>query len=425
MRGRPTDRKPRGRRHPTGDVSVPLSAHVFYNAPMTPRSILHVDLDAFFVAAEVSRRPELRGLPVLIGGGKRSVVATASYEARKFGCRSAMPMVTALRLCPQAVVVRGDFSLYSRLSREFHAILRDFSPLVEPMGLDEAFLDLTGCEPLIGTAERGVETIRERIRAIGLTASAGLSTSRTVSKVASDFKKPDGFTNVPPGSEAAFLAPLPVRRLPMIGPKLEESLHTLGLRTLGDIARFPVTLLAERFGEMGHAVHDRANGIDPTPVGEGRGAAKSVSRETTFEEDLRDRPHLHAILRMQAESVGADLRRAGRGARTVTLKLRFADFETHTHSRTLDSASNADQVIAPVAIAMLDAALDADQRPVRLLGVGASNMAEPAPQLSMFDPNRERYERLNPVIDDLRRRFGAGAVRPASREGGSRRDRDS
>jgi DNA polymerase-4 len=384
---------------------------------MTARAIVHIDLDAFFVAAELLTRPDLRGLPVLIGGGKRGVVATASYEARKFGCRSAMPMSTALRLCPQAVVLPGNFSLYGRLSKEFHAILREYSPLVEPMGLDEAYIDLTGCEPLVGEPPAAVEMIRARTRSeLGLTASAGLSTARTVSKVASDFKKPDGFTRVPPGEEAAFLAPMPVRRLPMIGPKMEAALQTLGVRTLGDIARFPVALLVDRFGEAGQAVHERASGIDPTPVGDGRGAAKSVSRETTFESDLRDRPFLHAILRMQAQSVGADLRRIGRGARSVQIKLRFADFETHTRSHSLDSPMNVDQEIGRVAIDLLDTAMDADSRAVRLLGVAATNLSEPAPQLSMLDPNRERYERLNPVIDDLRRRFGNDAVRTGPRE---------
>jgi DNA polymerase-4 len=394
----------------------PFPARLFYNRGVTDRWIVHIDLDAFFVAAELQRRPELRGLPVLVGGGKRGVVATASYEARKFGCRSAMPMSTALRLCPQAIVLPGDFALYGRLSKGFHAILRDCSPLVEPMGIDEAYLDLTGCEPLLGPIPEAVENIRARIRGeLALTASAGLSTSRVVSKVASDFKKPDGFTYVPAGAEAEFLAPMPVRRLPMIGPKMEEALATLGMHTLGDLARFPVALLADRFGEIGPIAHDRALGIDPTPVGEGRGGAKSVSRETTFESDLRDRDYLHAVLRMQAGSVGADLRRAGRGAKAVVLKLRFADFETHTRNRTLDSPTNADQVLAATAIALLDTALEADSRPVRLIGVGAANLGEPAPQLSLLDPNRERYERLNPVLDDLRRRFGSAAVRTADR----------
>lgn len=376
------------------------------------RAIVHIDLDAFFVSAELLRRPELRGLPVLIGGGKRGVVATASYEARAFGCRSAMPMVQALRLCPQAVVLPGDFSHYGPLSRQFHEILRDYTPLVEPMGVDEAYLDLTGCEPLVGTAELGVETIRARILAeTGLTASAGLSTSRTVSKVASDFKKPDGFTHVLPGEEAAFLGPLPVRKLPMVGPKLEVGLSALGLRTLGDVATFSRRLLQERFGDHAAALHDRARGIDPAGVGQGRGAAKSVSRETTFETDLRDRAYLHDVLRLEAQSVGTDLRRQNRGARTVTLKLRFADFETHTRNRTLASPSNADQVIADAAIAMLDEALEADSRPVRLIGVGGTNLGEAAPQLSLLDPMPERYERINPVLDDIRRRFGYDAVR--------------
>jgi len=384
---------------------------MFYDAGMA-RAIVHIDLDAFFVSAELLRHPELRGLPVLIGGGKRGVVATASYEARVYGCRSAMPMVQALRLCPHAVVLPGDFSHYGPLSRQFHEILRDYTPLVEPMGLDEAYLDLTGCEPLVGTPVRGVEIIRARILAeTGLTASAGLSTSRVVSKVASDFKKPDGFTHVLPGDEAAFLAPMPVRKLPMVGPKLEEALAALGLRTLGDVAAFSRRLLQERFGDHGAALHDRAHGIDPSGVGSGRDAARSVSRETTFETDLRDRAYLHDVLRMQAQSVGADLRGHHRGAKTVTLKLRFADFETHTRSRTLASPSNADQVIAGVAIELLDDALEADPRPVRLIGVGGTNLGEAAPQLSLLDPTPERYERINPVLDDLRRRFGHDAVR--------------
>ncbi len=395
-----------------------------------PRSILHIDLDAFFVAAELNRRPELRGKPVLVGGGRRGVVATASYEARAFGCRSAMPMVTALRLCPQATVLPGDFRLYTTLSKQFHAILREYSPLVEPMGLDEAFLDLTGCEPLVGTAEEGASLIRDRIRRdLGLTASAGLSAARIVSKVASDYHKPDGLTVVPPGEEAAFLAPMPVRRLPMVGPRMEEELAALGVRTIGELARFPVGILADRFGEVGRLIHERANGIDPTPVSDGRGAVKSVSRETTFEHDLRDAAYLRTVLRMQADSVGADLRAAGRGAHAVTLKLRWADFETHTRTRTIDSPTTANQVIAEIAVGLLDQAMASDPRPIRLIGVGAAQLGEPAAQLSMLDPKRERYERLNPVLDDLRRRFGSKAVRSgnggASERGEKPSHRDS
>ena len=310
---------------------------------MSSPSVLHVDLDAFFVAMEVLRRPELAGTPVVVGfDGPRGVVSTASYEARAFGVHSALPMAQAKRRCPQATYLPVDFEFYAPASQRFHAILRDFSPACESAGTDEAYLDVAGSARLFGDGETIAGMIRERVRSeIGITASVGVATNKLIAKVASDAAKPDGICVVPGGEEASFLAPRPVRELPMVGAKLEERLAQLGLRTIGEVAAYPAEALRARFGGMGEELHARSQGRFGAPVLMERGTAKSVSRETTFGRDEGERSRLRAILRTQAERVARDLSRNGLAARTVVLKLRFPPFETLTRSWTGASAGGA------------------------------------------------------------------------------------
>jgi DNA polymerase IV len=382
-------------------------------------SVLHVDLDAFFVSMEILRRPELRGLPVVVAGGlgSRGVVNTCSYEARKFGVRSAMPVSRARTLCPGAVYLESDYPYYSAASKQFHAILRDYTPRVEPAGADEAYLDVGGSELLFGDPPAIAASIRARVQAeIGITASVGVSINKLVSKVASDAGKPDGLVVVPAGDEAAFLAPRAIRELPMVGPKTAEALLGLGVHTVGDLARVPLSALESRFGRHGLELHARALGIFDAPVLEGHGPAKSVTRETTFDTDEPGRDRLRAILRGQAERIAADLAHQARAARTITLKLRFPPFETLTRSTTVSgSIELADDLFAAAAALFERAWAENQRRPVRLIGMGATNLQERAQQLRLgetMDANR-----LADTVAGLRGRFGDGIVQRAAELG--------
>jgi len=391
------------------------------------RAILHVDLDAFFVAVELARDPSLRGKPVVVGGDPsgRGVVATASYEARKFGVHSAIPLATAKRLCPQAIFLRGDFPAYQRASKAFHAILRDFSPLVESGGLDEAFVDVTGCGPVIAArcgvpsdaadeelAVAAADAIRQRVHdEQQLTASVGIASGKSIAKIASDAAKPDGVLLVPAGGEAEFLAPRPVRDLPGLGPKAEAHLTRLGIRTLGQLAAMPEGTLRALFGSGGPDLGRRARGIDTSRVTEGRGIPKSISREGTYASDTADTALLRASLRAYAESVATDLRRVERKARCVTLKLRYNDFSTINRSRTLERATSDDDDLYGTAVELLSSALERDGRAVRLIGLGASQLVDDATQLDLFEPRRNSRESLVRALDGLRARYGNRSVR--------------
>jgi DNA polymerase-4 len=373
------------------------------------RAILHVDLDAFFVAVEQARDPSLRGRCVVVGGDPRGrgVVSTASYEARHYGLYSGMPLATAQRLCPHAVFLRGDFRRYEEASRAFHAILRDFTPLVEPGGLDEAYLDLTGCELVAGTPVEAACHIRARVREeLSLAASVGLATSKTVAKIASDAAKPDGLLEVPAGREAAFLAPLPVRHLPGVGPQVGAALAAIGVRTLGQLASLPETRLRSLFGRYGPRLAERARGVDPSPVALVEAPPKSVSREGTFARDVSDTAVLRAVLRSYCESVGAELRRLGRRARSLTIKLRYGDFTTITRSLTLGQPTHADDILYAAAERLLEVALARDGRALRLIGFGASNLVEDAMQLPLEEAPWQRLERLDRAVDRLRLKYG-------------------
>jgi DNA polymerase IV len=382
--------------------------------PKSP-SILHVDLDAFYVSMELLRHPELRGKPVIVGwDGNRGVVSTCSYEARKFGVRSAMPSARAKQLCPQAVFLPPDFSYYGPASAKFHAILRDYTPLVEPAGADEAYLDVSGSEELFGDGEAIARDMKRRIlEEVGITASVGVSANKLVSKVASDAAKPDGLVIVPAGEEAAWLAPRKLRDLPMIGPKTAEALAGLGVHTIGELAAVPLQLLQSRFGRHGVELHERALGRFDGPVLAGRGEAKSVSREMTFDADEPDGERLRALLRGQAERIAADLQHQGKSARTVTLKLRFPPFETLSRSVTPPTAMDlADQLYDAAAGLFERAWADHEKRPVRLIGMGATNLQERARQLRLGEDMSA--DRVAEAVSAIRERFGDSSLKRAA-----------
>ena len=379
-----------------------------------PRAVIHLDLDAFYASVEQLRRPELRGRPVIVGGGagdehRRGVVSAASYEARRFGVRSAMPMITALRLCPQAVVLPVDFTAYREASAAVFAIARAYTPAVEPLSLDEAYLEVTGSLRRFGPPDGIAAEIRDRILdECGLDASFGVATGKTVAKLASEVRKPRGFVVVAPGEEAAFLAPLPLRALPGLGPASERELAGLGVSTLGGLAALPVDVLRRRLGEAAaRSLHERCRGLDPAPVSV-PGRPKSVSREETFAADVSSREDLQARIRELGADVARRLRAGGWSTRTVTLKLRNADFTTLTRQQAMATPVDADRAIAGAALALFDAVWTG--QPVRLLGVGAHSL-EDAGQLDLLDGGLERESRLDRVLDSLHQRFGDTAIR--------------
>jgi DNA polymerase-4 len=379
-----------------------------------PRAVIHVDLDAFYASVEQLRRPELRGRAVIVGGGaddqRRGVVSAASYEARTFGVHSAMPLARARRLCPHAVVLPVDFTAYRRASREVFALARELTPQLEPVSLDEAYLDVTGSIRRLGPPEVMAVGLRDRIAELcHLDASCGVATSKLVAKVASDLRKPRGMVVVPPGEEAAFLSPLPLRRLPGFGPAAESELARLGVHTLGELAALPIAVLRRRLGaHAATSLSERARGVDTSAVTV-PDRPKSVSREETFPTDVSSRTDIHRRLRACAADVGRQLRHAGWSARTATLKLRYADFTTHSRQATWATPQHGDTALAEAATRLFDDAWSGD--PVRLIGMGASGIVDAA-QLDLFDGGgAPRDTRLDHTLDALRERFGEAAPR--------------
>jgi len=376
------------------------------------RTILHVDMDAFYAAVEQRDRPELRGRPVIVGGSHegRGVVSAASYEARRFGVHSAMPTSQARRLCPQGVFLPVRMRHYGAVSAQVMAILESYTPLVEKLSIDEAFLDVTASRALFGSGESIAHAIKGRVRAeLCLTASVGVAPSKFLAKLASDLRKPDGLVVVPPDRVADFLRDLPLSRLWGVGPATERELARLGIRTIGELAAYPVDVLRQRLGSAGDLLQRLARGEDDRPV-EPSIEAKSIGRETTFAQDIGEADVLEAVLLSLAEEVGARLRRHGVCGRTVTLKLRFADFTTITRARTLPEPSAVAETIYPVALDLFRR-VERGQK-VRLLGITASNLmpGRPARQLSLFDAPDGRRERLAETVDALRDRFGEGVM---------------
>jgi DNA polymerase-4 len=375
------------------------------------RRIMHIDLDAFFVSVEQVADPSLKGKPVVVGGRPkgRGVVAAASYEARAFGLHSGMPLVTASRLCPQAIFIQGSFPKYREASRKFMAILADFSPYLEPMGLDEAYLDATGFESLHGSIKQMAQKIKQRVKQeLGINASIGIAGGKIVAKVASEMSKPDGLLEVAEGEEAKFLAPLPIARLPGIGKKTEPKLKSLGIDTI-KLSALPLRALKSHFGASGELLKRFASGLDNREV-EPPAAAKSASRETTFAKDIKDPARLESALRYLGERVGADLRQKNKRARCVTLKLRYGDFTTITRRKTLSQSTDSDQVMFETGQKLLKQALSGEKRAVRLIGIGVSELVEAGRQLDMMDSSAQRQEQLNRAIDRIRRKYGFTAI---------------
>jgi DNA polymerase-4 len=384
----------------------------------TARTILHVDLDAFYASVEVLENPALAGKPVLVGGtGPRGVVAAASYEARRFGCHSAMPMGRARRLCPQAIVLPPRFDLYAAKSRAVHEIFAAFTPLIEPIALDEAFLDVTGGLRLLGTGAEIGAAIRARVRAeTGLTASVGVAPNKLLAKLASDDAKPDGMLVVEPGGELAFLHPHPVGRLWGVGPATLARLERFGVETIGDLAALPEAGLIDALGKAhGHQLHELACGRDDRPVEPDR-EAKSIGQEETFPRDVADKEALGREIRRMAERVGTRLRDHGLAGRTVTIKVRFPDFRTITRSVTLPEPFDVSAEIARLALALLDKVDTAGG--IRLLGVSVSNLAAGAAhQASLFGAEEQGVTEpssIQTAVDAVRAKFGSEALGTAA-----------
>lgn len=412
--------------------SMSSPRHSCEDTPWEGRAILHVDLDAFFAAVEQLDHPEYRGKPVIVGGdpSRRGVVSTCSYEARAYGVRSAMPSARAAQLCPHAIWATPHFGRYHEMSQAVFAIFRDMTPHVQPVSVDEAFLNVTpgsfATEHPVAIARR----IRARVAELGLTASVGVASGKTVAKIASDHDKPDGLTVVCPGTEAAFLAPLPVRDMSGIGPKTADRLSSLGVRTLGSLAALDEATAREVLGSHGPGLVLRARGIDDRSVHD-NDPVKSVSNERTFATDVRLPREVHGALDSLSSKVGQRLRRKSLAGRTVTVKLRFSDFTTKTVRRTLDCATDDELVFGPIARELLREAWSPGIG-LRLLGVGVSGFEERSTQLDLLsstdaapleahaDAPRSR-EGLVRGIDAVRERFGDNAVK-FGRELRTRRD---
>jgi len=384
------------------------------------RSILHCDLDAFYASVEQRDHPEYRGKPVIVGGGptERGVVSAASYEARTFGVHSAMPLRQAGKLCPHGIFVPGNFEAYEQASDAVMALFAIRTPLVEPISLDEAFLDVTGTAHLFGGVLACARDLKRAVHEeVGLVLSVGIASNKLCAKVASDLRKPDGFVVVPRGGEAAFLAPLPLQRLWGVGPKTREVLADLGMRTIGDLAAADPALLEARLGEHGATIARRAKGIDDDrEVVADPGDPKSIGHAHTFDRDTLDRAQIESTLLGLAEGVGRRLRKHELRGRTVTLQLRVAPFETRTRQRTLAEPTADDLKIFATARGLLREALAADRdaghvSPVRLVGVTLSGLVG-GQQLDLF--SAARVSRLNAAMDAVRSRFGDDALDRAS-----------
>jgi DNA polymerase IV len=384
---------------------------------MKTRKIIHLDLDAFFCAVEELRQPELRGKAFAVGGkpGERGVISSCSYAARQKGVRSAMPTAHALRLCPELIVLSSNFGEYHVASDQVMEILANLTPLMEQLSIDEAFLDVSDLrEPGIEIA-RGLQA--QIHREVHLPCSLGVAANKLMAKIATDIGKashrtatyPNSILEVPPGEEAAFLAPLPVRTLWGVGPKMEEHLIEMGIRSIGQLAALPEQLLVERFGKWGYDLARHARGMDDSPI-HTEHAAKSISQETTFEKDVSDSLRLEQTLRDLTEQVGARLRKDGLCASTVRLKLRWSDFSTPTRQMTLPQPSDQDGILF-AAVQQLFLNLWQPGRPVRLLGVGTSGLSPCAHQLPLWETTTEKERRLLEAVDELRQRYGKQVIR--------------
>jgi DNA polymerase-4 len=379
-------------------------------------TILHIDMDAFYASVELIRRPELRGTPVIVGGGSRGVVLSATYEARRFGVHSAMPMTRARRMCPQATVVSPTHGLYSQVSAGVMEIFRSITPLVEPLSLDEAFLDVAGAVRRLGRPTEIGALIRDRVTdEQGITCSVGVATTKFVAKLASTRCKPDGLLVVPARDVVAFLHPLPVGALWGVGEKTEKELVRLGLHTVGDIANTPVTTLVRALGQgTGAHLHALAWGRDERSV-VAHEPDKSIGAEETFARDVDDPVTVRRELLRLSERTAGRLRSAGLAGRTVSIKVRFADFTTITRSKTLREATDVAQEVYATACGLFEA-LGLDRARIRLVGVRVEQLtdSDEAPRQLLLGERAQGRREAEQAADRAGRRFGSGAVRPAS-----------
>ncbi len=374
-------------------------------------------MDAFFAAVEQRDNPEYAGKPVIIGGDptKRGVVSTASYEARKYGVRSAMPLREAYKRCPEGIFIPGNMEKYKEISWELQRIFYDFTPIVEPLSIDEAFLDVTGSQRLFGTPEeigrRIKECIKEELR---LTASIGIAGNKFLAKLGSDLEKPDGFVIIKSEDVEELLAPLPVSRIWGVGVKTEAYLNRIGIKTIGQLRAIPLEYLEKIFGSMGQELYNLARGIDNRPV-QAFSEAKSIGREVTFEEDIGDIEKLYVSLLDLSQQVGRRLRKSEKAAYTVTVKVRYQGFETHTRSKTSQVQIDLGNQIYEVVRQLLDE-MGLRGRRVRLVGVYVSNfISASAPrQISLLDNRDSRRRQLEDTMDKIKDKFGEDAISTAN-----------
>ncbi|WP_256372975.1 DNA polymerase IV [Aurantimicrobium sp. MWH-Uga1] len=382
----------------------------------TAPNILHIDMDAFFASVEVLDRPEVAGKPAVVAhDSPRSVVTSATYEARALGIRSAMALATAKRLCPDVIVLEPHFEKYRAYSKKVMSIFYDFTPVVEQLSIDEAFLDVSGAQKIFGTPEQIAQQIKDRVREeTGLPCSVGVASTKFVAKLASTKSKPNGLLVIPEEETLAFLHPLPIEAIWGVGKKTAEVLHKRGLHTVSDIAQSPPASLISALGQAaGTHLYELSWARDPRPVTTER-AEKSIGKEHTFTEDVTDTEKLKATLLFQADHVGAQLRKAQLEARTIGLKVTFSDFESLTRSRTLPEATSVGREIHKVVCELLDE-LKTGGRAIRLIGVRAASLVDPGSQpLSLWGDEGDAWKEAEIVMDQVGEKFGPDSVRPAS-----------
>ncbi len=377
--------------------------------------ILHIDMDAFFASVEQLDNPDLSGKCVIVGGlSNRSVVSAASYEARKFGIHSAMPMYQARQKCPRGIFLQPRMDRYKALSKKIMSLLKDFSPCVVPISIDEAYVDITGCERLHGEPQEIAMQIKQKIkRTFNLTCSVGIGINTFIAKIASDMDKPDGLTIITPNQTSKFIRNLPITKVPGVGKRRHKQLDGLGIKTLGDVRTYPRNLILKRLGKFGQRLLDLTDGIDGSPLGPGS-RRKSVSTEKTLPHDIDDKKLLNNYILMQSESVARQLRKMDSKAKTITLKLKHADFKQVTRSVTLPVPTQASETVFSAAANLLNAY--EIKTKIRLIGVGASGLvpASVPVQMNMFERPKKKtnnWEKVDKAVDTITQKFGKNAIK--------------
>lgn len=380
--------------------------------------ILHIDMDAFYASVEQLDNPDLRGKPVMVGGySKRGVVTAASYEARRFGVHSAMPMFKAKKLCPQGIVVPGRMERYGEISKKIFSLLETLTPLVEPVSIDEAYVDLTGCERILGTEQEIALGIKQKIREeVDLSCSIGIAPVKFLAKIASDINKPDGLTIITPDRVPSFIESLPIRKVPGVGKVMLKTIAQLGIETLGDINKFPEKMIHKKFGKFGRRLISLSKGSDNSPVTPHL-EPKSISTESTLSEDTNDLNLLRERLLKASEQVGRRLRKHRFKTKTISIKIKLSDFKQITRSVTIKEPTYSSKTIYHNALALLNRYRL--PKKVRLIGVGASNLVDSKTpsQLSLFNKGEkidENWEKVEKAVDDISSKFGKNAIKKAT-----------